>query len=567
MTTPVKPAEGINAVMNLARTSVLDVNIPREGRPFYPSHWPKNNDGKGNDLPENWHKDPDVIRSYDALQTLQATRHQFVTPDALKTCLDFVFESLPESVQDDVLILEPGWSEYFSMSNEEYENKFPFEGSETTVLDAEKVRDQFVKPYVFWPIDFLADGVHQWLVAVIHLRREHRYGKDGPEEEKSFQVVNAIDVIDPDLRNYDERTDRVYRRLIDILIHATFISPNEEHLVSLNSPGMKKTWVAPSNSIQLQRNEDDKDPERWEEVDVFSSGLRCFNIIQKFLQRLTVSYCYRPLEYDETFFWESLDGWFNPDAVRAEMIGYAAAMVNKYLQYNTRIAIEPVKSISYGNTALNVRDLEPDRKHVRMWIPEVLDKNAEPVMWASPLPSDYNSGDDETVRSEDVLFKPKDFVQYPEAGEGGGTKIIKIDSVDTLKIVTDQDGNYHIHAEGIKMPKKEKVGKSEVKKEEAEPNKGLEDEGRNDNGEGYDGEEEDDGGEEENETSDPPSTLPSTPEVYDEAEDGEYFEKEDADEEARREQLKRKGEWNPPKPTTRSSAKRQKKDDTKDYEK
>lgn len=53
----------------------------------------------------------------------------------------------------------------------------------------------------------------------------------------------------------------------------------------------------------------------------WSTGLRVFEMIRVWLDRITEAYCKNPYVHDPIKFWEAHPGWFNPDAVRSNMIG------------------------------------------------------------------------------------------------------------------------------------------------------------------------------------------------------------------------------------------------------
>lgn len=84
------------------------------------------------------------------------------------------------------------------------------------------------------------------------------------------------------------------------------------------------------NAPQRTRGE----PEYW------STGLRVFEMVRIWLERLAELHCIHPHGHDPAKFWAAHTGWFNADAVRSNMIG------SMYFP-NVHVALVSAKILSF----------------------------------------------------------------------------------------------------------------------------------------------------------------------------------------------------------------------------
>ncbi|KAI8624780.1 hypothetical protein F5Y19DRAFT_480269 [Xylariaceae sp. FL1651] len=315
-------------------------------------------------LPQQYKFSQELLSVFDALQVLQAKRDQYLLDSTLKVPLDFMFNALPNMVRADVNIFLPeqdafwAWPDDVSADTGDGVNSFAYYGR-PRLLE---------KPFHFWPIDI---NQHEgrpphWALIVLHLERSRGInpdwdGLDSQDEfidiSDDFNVLQSYAVIDPD--HGDEARDTEH----DII---------DKLLVILNVLGVMN---APQHASSDGR-------ENW------SSGLRVFEMIRVWLDRITESYCLNPRLYDERAFWRPHPGWFNPDSVRSNMIGMAATMVNRAMESTTRVAIEPVLDgaivfMPNGET-IGTQTMMPDRQNVAAFDPS--QNRTDPVAISENLP-------------------------------------------------------------------------------------------------------------------------------------------------------------------------------------
>ncbi|KAI0169858.1 hypothetical protein GGR52DRAFT_573908 [Hypoxylon sp. FL1284] len=432
---PTPPPGDADAEIELPRTSVLSVNQIREGRAHVKARWPRATDFRG--LPEFFQQSEDLVAALDSLNILQTTRDRYVPAIALDVCLQYIWDNMPRPVQMDAVIHKAGGSGLFSVSTNQFGQELQrlFDPSkEPSFQRTDRLFLEFYgKPYHFWPIDTAADGKPHWVTAIIRLSID-----DDLDQNDNFFgrycIVEEIAVVDPD-RSTDPRVERrVFQRVLRIL-YEMGMNPSEEF--RLSGPTNREVWIPPANpkvarpvSPGPPRGLPAGAPEILAEQqgvplviatqpgpnpkpDDFTSGLRSFWLIRHYLGNLVNIYTqgigHRPA------FWANLPGFFNPDMVRTEMIGYAAAVVNYNMHYSTRVAIEPIKN---GNLAINNvgvvnEHLQPNTEDVTLWPIGSYDADREPLVWQA----DYVE-DDDTVPTPnyDATSSSSD----GGAGGGGG---------------------------------------------------------------------------------------------------------------------------------------------------
>lgn len=308
-------------------------------------------------------------------------RTQPLIHSCLKYAFDKLFDNPPERVKDDILFLWPGAGRHFAEPDHEFTiwlNSREW-SRDRQVGDMErlppKLRSINSREYVFWVVEVNAldragqagdEGIH-YVTIIIHLSI--------PEGEQSYRYVESCAIADPDPDPTNNRLNLVFARLQRFFDEANFEpSPNSDW-------ELKDLWIPLANTIQYS-NDPDYVPDNW------STGLRCFHIVRQLVDRLTRLYTSRPQWHDNRLFWRPLDGWFNPDAVRAEMIGLVAQELNKKMGYNTRVAIEPIVNISLHGVDIPIQDLDPNSGDAHpnpMFVPGTYDQDAWPVIWERQL--------------------------------------------------------------------------------------------------------------------------------------------------------------------------------------
>lgn len=308
---------------------------------------------------------------------VELSRTTDVSHESMSLCLKVLRERLPSYVQNDIQIMSYEMCLGFNLSEEEYqtfvlEEELPEASIQSYDTLKEDYQNMFRAPYIFWPILYMTDNRMQWALAVIHLNQGSVENPDWKEGDcvtqkriklNIFNSIEGIAVLDPDQTDGDKRSTLIYNRILYMLTRAGMESGDDPK---------KEVWLPPMNSVQHQG-----------ELEYWSSGLRCFDLARQLMDRILDRYCEEPGSHPCSL-WDPTRGWFNPDAVRADMIGIAAMEVNKRMAYTTKIAIEPVSNLKHGDKAVGTRLLRPDRSHVHMWQPGKYDKNGEAVMWETP---------------------------------------------------------------------------------------------------------------------------------------------------------------------------------------
>ncbi|KAI0426495.1 hypothetical protein F5Y09DRAFT_351192 [Xylaria sp. FL1042] len=376
----------------MSRTNVLvaiDATIQIKDR------WPRKDKLKGPpDLPTDFYRSGRIERCLDALQLLQLRRNEYLLEDALAVPLEFLHESLPYMVQRDVNIFQPTQRDIWGL-----ELGGDFDRLDTELSGFIERHEEALsgRRYHFWPIDVSRgseNGPPHWALIVLHLTHDHGDGdgllspKDTQEEPYNFLFDFAV--IDPEHGNAARELED---EMATILKH---VLPKMGITVGTTSV-RENTWVPPSlmNPPQLTST---GEKENW------SSGLRVFEMIRVWLDRITDHYCRNPHDHDWDNFWAAHPGWFNVDAVRSSMVGMAATMVNRAMKSTTRIAIEPIldKAMRHaidGHEGLT-QTMMPDRRSVGAFIPNQSRKHPS---WIKDTPLDReNGGDDAEETGEGV---------------------------------------------------------------------------------------------------------------------------------------------------------------------
>ncbi|KAI0877648.1 hypothetical protein GGS24DRAFT_487696 [Hypoxylon argillaceum] len=326
-------------IVGMNRTNVLETYY---GTIQVGNRWPRKNQNRGPpDLPGNFRVSKRVRKCLDSLQVLQFKRNQYLLGETLAVPLQFLHDSLPYMVQRDVNIFEPVsediWAKAFSGELDRLE---PQE------LDRFIARHEVALPrkkYHFWPVDVNklgGDGDHpHWALIVLHIICRPELEVDDPDvppDELSgpYNFLDTYAVITP---NHGAKARALEDDIANMLLT---LLPEMDIKVGAKTI-REYPWTSRLNAPQLMTS---GSKGHW------STGLRVFEMIRVWLDRITEAYCKNPYVHDPIKFWEAHPGWFNPDAVRSNMIGIAAAMVNKAMDSTTRVAIEPILDLQMQNS-------------------------------------------------------------------------------------------------------------------------------------------------------------------------------------------------------------------------
>ncbi|KAF2968312.1 hypothetical protein GQX73_g5252 [Xylaria multiplex] len=279
------------------------------------------------------------------------TRTHYLENLALRVPLEFLHDSLPYMVQEDVNIFRPKAEDVWSVP-------FDFDDDDEDILEGviDRHRSAFPhKRYHFWPIDInktLDDDVPpHWGLIVLHLA--HRQDDDDDPAQPidplagPYNYLESYAVINPDhgdaARGLEDDTANLLLSLLPRM------GIEFDHATILNSPQLLLNAAA----------------EEW------SSGLRVFEMIRVWLDRLSEFYCQNPHAHDAAGFWAPHPGWINLDAVRSNMIGMAAATLNRAMDSTTRIAIEPILdgALQLNGEGVLTQTMMPDREQLGAFIP------------------------------------------------------------------------------------------------------------------------------------------------------------------------------------------------------
>ncbi|KAI1323393.1 hypothetical protein F5Y16DRAFT_383873 [Xylariaceae sp. FL0255] len=306
------------SLLDLGRTSVFETS---QGNVRVGQRWP--NKLAALNLPSGWKNSEPVFRAFNALQVLQSAREHPIFANTLHVPLSFLYDSLPDVVKMDVTVHRPfKWTE-----DRQYRWTFDWKKDDydTSALDKSMIPKFKRKPYHFWPIDVERKPKRppRWALVVLHFDQGDRFNET--ETSDSFDTLQSFAVIYPDCSDESRQMEDDIAQWIE-----TWLRSTGEFQFSADFERMRP-WLPPMNAPNSTSKEN------------WTSGLRVFEMIRIFLDRLAQSYCIAPRVHEHDHFWDAHSGWFNPDAVRTHMIGMAAARVNKAMDFRTRLAIEPMR--------------------------------------------------------------------------------------------------------------------------------------------------------------------------------------------------------------------------------
>ncbi|KAI3338321.1 hypothetical protein F4824DRAFT_509504 [Ustulina deusta] len=350
----------------MTRTCVLETV---DGTVRVRERWQRKNLYKGPpDLPEDFRFSERVERCLDALQVLQLKRNQYLLGETLAVPLQFLHDSLPYMVQPDVNIFRPVQEDIWSLPlNGDFDKLAP----ELDYFTERHEEALASRRYHFWPIDVSRGGENDpphWALIVLHLSHRREEGQDPDTSDDPltgpYNFLDSYAVIDPD---HGSTARDLEEEIATLLQH---VLPKMGITVGTRST-RENPWVPPRNSFEIVNAPQLTSAgarENW------SSGIRVFEMVRVWLDRLTEYYCQEPHRHDRSKFWGPHPGWLNLDAVRSNMIGIAATMVNRAMNGTTRVAIEPIVDnamrTDVDELGVLTQTMMPSRRRLGAFIPE-----------------------------------------------------------------------------------------------------------------------------------------------------------------------------------------------------
>ncbi|KAI0474812.1 hypothetical protein F4859DRAFT_521857 [Xylaria cf. heliscus] len=379
------------------RTNVLEA---LHGTIRIGERWPRKDKNRGPpDLPANFRVSRRVERCLDSLQVLQSKRNQYLLGETLAVPLQFLHDSLPNMVQEDVNIFQPVQQDIWTnrLTQDDVNALIPAVVDFTERHSAALIE----RRYHFWPIDInqLDPDLQppHWALIVLHLNHRPVPGVDNPNVPDDpllgpYNYLESFAVLTPDHGHVARDSEDAIAAMVRALL------PEMGVMVDQRST-RESPWIAPSmyftslgSILHYLMNAPQRTPG---DLEYWSSGLRVFEMIRVWLDRLAELYCIDPHGHDPDRFWAPHTGWFNVDAVRSNMIGMAATMVNRSMNSTTRISIEPIldHAITHVPSGLTVRSqsMMPSRRRVGAFSPNAPRRN----------PTYIQDGDDDEDDDDD----------------------------------------------------------------------------------------------------------------------------------------------------------------------
>jgi len=236
--------------IDLARTNVLE---RKGGRISVNKRWPRKTHTKGPPaLPDEYQKNRGLARAFDALQLLQASRDMHLSPTGLNVPLEYLHDSLPEIVKQDVHIFPAEAKGPFSSVSS---SNASGTGTETGIVTGALLsRDKFNrnfrphfmnKPYHFWPIEInRSDGNYggsgsggtdhrppHWGLIFMNIGAHHVEPSDPYIALKDYVIINPD--YGKDARKLEDDIDARLRQIL------------QSNGVDVSMKTRRRTWVPP----------------------------------------------------------------------------------------------------------------------------------------------------------------------------------------------------------------------------------------------------------------------------------------------------------------------------------
>ena len=313
-----------------------------------------------------------------ALNTLQQRQDSPCNDTILKYSLQAWMSYLPDEVYNNIYVGDvPGEETDFSIfvSDEDFEARL----STRWPQDHDMYINMKQSPYFFWPIN-TGDNHYVTLIMVLGingtkaqerlraLEDQRRIHDPTLEMPVPWEEVVQWSIVDPKRghlnaegkeQNQRERDRHVLRiqhvkkRVRRILSHGGIKWLKEtEYMSTVEEPKFSLPWIPP-------------------QLDEWSSGFRSFALIKKQCEVVLDLHCGEEI-WLETYFWQSAMGYFNPHATRHEMMGLLAVGCIRDMNWQARIAIEPVHLLDgiNGQQGFPARLLRPTAE-ITTYTPQV----------------------------------------------------------------------------------------------------------------------------------------------------------------------------------------------------
>ncbi|KAI1340286.1 hypothetical protein F5Y15DRAFT_380141 [Xylariaceae sp. FL0016] len=302
-----------------------------------------------------------------AMNTLQLKRTLPCEPLSVQVPMEYVYDSQPFPVRQKSCICMAGVWQVFSgrVSQASFERRARriyehYDNFWARIRESE---------YVFWPIE-AAEGL--FVTAIFKLRRGVVRGDEEGVRERAPEnnVVEAWSIAEPfHIESSQRMVQRVESRIkfIFALEGITFRAGSYQSYEDPEGEAYGAPWTPP----------------QW---DLFSSGIRSFELVRQLLGRITDFHC-NEQSYDSSFFDEPTRGYINCDRVRLEMVGMCAWGAIKDMNWGARIGIEMIQRITTvrGMGEFNADKLAEKRRYWRSYYPTV-DRLAENPNRGQPPP-------------------------------------------------------------------------------------------------------------------------------------------------------------------------------------
>ncbi|KAK5634061.1 hypothetical protein RRF57_009775 [Xylaria bambusicola] len=305
-----------------------------------------------------------------ALNSLQLRREWALEPLSVQIPIEYLRDNLPPDARKLVGIAICGSPYIFSCNHDVIDRR---------TRKLYRVWPEFwetfrTSEYVFWPIE-VTKGY--FVTAVFHMEKGVMIDPDYDPENDPFDsppivpspeysVIGAWSIVDGQRsEEAQERLEHVRICIEDILEWEGITFDDDAFMVHEGRDGEQwnEPWVPPPNPGE----------EEW------SSGIRAFALVRQLIQRVLDTYCSQG-EYSEAFFRQPTCGWINVDQVRYEMMGICAINSIEDMNWNARLAVECIESITTleGHEPFRAGLLAPSNEEKEAYIPES-DINGNPV--------------------------------------------------------------------------------------------------------------------------------------------------------------------------------------------
>ncbi|KAI8633650.1 hypothetical protein F5Y19DRAFT_470891 [Xylariaceae sp. FL1651] len=302
------------------------------------------------------------------LDILQRTRTTSIGAPALQITLNALLDSAPQAIQDRVglhmgggpqdqdtgaVIGQPNW---FSQSDEDFDRTMAdFKNGRLPPLNSGN------REFVLWVVNGGTPDRQHYATVVLH------YEPSDPSKPQVFDRIGQWAVANP----LDDLNGPFVLRFQAMLRQQSLLETQ-----GISKKGERNIWTP------LQ-----------EEGEEFASGLFAYSVVAQLLDRIGQMYS-RGVDFDEEAFFAPTRPWFNPDAVRAEMLGRAAIKAMERLNWKARLALFPVGPFVDGQReGVEPSELAPSQ------VPPILHDLSD----YDDLPEDYVKKENKSTQTKNGL--------------------------------------------------------------------------------------------------------------------------------------------------------------------